>query len=143
MATRIPVSYADLLNAFDWVSAGPPLENAAFIDRETGTTHLTSTIMELEEEVPEDLDDATRYIAVPHKVDLHLGKSLALEFTDETLPDSYAVVARFFSKRGAYARFKDLLDRKGLLQSWYDYEAAAVERALREWSEENGIQLNP
>jgi hypothetical protein len=50
-------------------------------------------------------------------------------------------VATFFRKRGAYGRFKDLLERKGLLEAWYEYEAQAVEQALRTWSAENGLQL--
>ena len=32
---------------------------------------------------------------------------------------------------------------KGMLEAWYKYEAQAVERALRTWSEENGLQLKP
>jgi hypothetical protein len=34
-------------------------------------------------------------------------------------------------------------NRKGLLESWYEYEAQAVEEALRTWSAENGLQLKP
>jgi hypothetical protein len=30
-----------------------------------------------------------------------------------------------------------------MLEAWYDYEAQAVEQALRTWSEENGLQLKP
>ena len=97
--------------------------------------------MELEDELPEDIEDGSIYIAVPHKNDLNLGKNLVLNFTDERLPDSYATVDTFFRKRGAYGRFKDLLERKGLLEAWYEYEAQTVEQALRAWSAENGLQL--
>jgi len=74
--------------------------------------------------------------AVPHKNDLNIGKNLALRFTDEQLPDSFAKVTGFFRQRGAYGRFKDFLDRQKQLQAWYDYEARAIEQALGKWSEE-------
>ena len=137
------VSYADLLAAFEWVSSSAQMENSAFVSRKTGTTHWASDLIELEGELPEDIEDGTIYVAVPHKTDLDLGKNLALSFTGERLPDSYAAVAGFFRQRGAYARFKDLLERKGILDTWYEYEAQAVEQALRTWSEENAIQLKP
>ena len=135
------VNYDDLLTAFEWVSSSAPTLNSAFVSRKTGALHWASELMELEDELPEDIEDGSIYIAVPHKKDLNLGKNLVLNFTDERLPDSYATVATFFSKRGAYGRFKDLLERKGMLEAWYEYEAQAVEQALRAWSAENGLQL--
>jgi hypothetical protein len=46
-----------------------------------------------------------------------------------------------FSKRGAYGRFKDLLDYRGQLDAWYEHERRAAERALREWAAENGLAV--
>jgi hypothetical protein len=57
--------------------------------------------MELEDELPEDIEDGSVYVAVPHKNDLDLGKNLVLKFTDGKLPESYATVAAFFRQRGA------------------------------------------
>jgi len=135
------VKYDDLLTAFEWVSSSAPMENSVFVSRKTGALHWASELMELEDELPEDIEDGSLYVAVPHKRDLHLGKNLALNFTDERLPESCATVATFFRQSGAYGRFKDLLERKGMLEAWYEYEAQAVEQALRTWSEENGLQL--
>ncbi len=137
------VSYADLLEAFEWVSSSAPMENSAFVSRKTGATHWASVLMELEDELPEDIEDGSIYVAVPHKRDLYLGKNLALNFMGEKLPESCDTVATFFRHRGAYGRFKDRLERKGMLETWYEYEAQAVEQALRTWSEENGLQLKP
>src|SRR6266536_5589275 len=53
--------------------------------------------------------------------------------TGQFLPDDFDEVRQIFSSRGAYARFKDLLDRRGALDHWYDFEAKAEERALRTW----------
>lgn len=42
---------------------------------------------------------------------------------------------------GAYARFKDLLENRGMLQRWYEYEAMHQEEALRKWCDDIGIQI--
>ncbi|MGH8284410.1 MAG: hypothetical protein ACRETT_01425, partial [Steroidobacteraceae bacterium] len=80
-------------------------------------------------------------IEIPHKNDLDLGKHLALRFTAEQLPDSYELIEGFLRHKGAYARFKRLLESEGVLTAWYAYEAEAGETALREWCAENGIEI--
>ncbi|MDG4594518.1 MAG: UPF0158 family protein [Candidatus Contendobacter sp.] len=137
----VNVKLDDLLTAFEWVSASGSLENSAFISKETGSIYLRSDDYELEDELPEDLDDPSRYVSIPHKNDLDLGKWLAIRYVDEALSDYASTVREIFRKKGAYAKFKNLLDRKGYLDKWYSYESKAVEKALRAWAEENGIQV--
>lgn len=91
--------------------------------------------------MPEDVDDPDRYVAVPHKNDLDLGRDLVFRFVERYLPDSHDLVRDFFRKRGAYAKFKDLLDRRGQLDHWHDYEDKATKQALREWCAENGLDI--
>ncbi len=141
MEPSAPLGYADLLDAFEWVSATADAENSAYLCRATGVMYFASSAMELDDELPDDIDDGSLYIAVPHKVDLDLGKSLAIKFTAEHLPDDYNHVCGFFRQRGAYRRFKELLERRDSLDAWYGYEAKAIEQALREWSRENRITL--
>jgi hypothetical protein len=38
-------------------------------------------------------------------------------------------------------RFKDLLKSQAFLEKWYQFEAEAIEKALRDWCAENGIQI--
>ena len=57
------------------------------------------------------------------------------------LPDDYDEVRAIFSRRGAYARVKDLLVRRDALQRWDDFSNKAEEAALRQWCAENGIAL--
>ena len=134
------VNYEDLLAAFDFVSAGAPFEHSAYISKDTGAVYWVSDLLGLEEEVPDDIE-SDRYIAVPHKNDLNLGRNLALSFIDQKLPDDYNAVAGFFRRQGAYSRFKKLLDARDLLEEWYSFETTAQETALREWCQENDIQL--
>jgi hypothetical protein len=53
-------------------------------------------------------------------------------FARQFLPGDLDDVRQFFSGRGAYARFKDLLDRRGALDQWYDFDTKAEERALED-----------
>lgn len=140
MTQQAPVKFGDLMAAYEWVSSSPG-DCEAFVSRITGNVHWSSNTMELDDDLPEDIEDTSIYVAVPNKHDLNLGKNLALTFAEEQLADSYQTVADFFRQRGAYGRFKDLLERKGRLEAWYDYEAEATELALREWAAEEGIPI--
>jgi hypothetical protein len=134
------VQFDDLLAAFDWVSA-QPLDNAAYASRRNGQVHWVSEAMALDEEPPVDVGDTSVYVLLPSKNDLGLGRSLALDFTREHLPNSYGQVSAFFRHRGASSKFKDLLSRNGLLDAWHAHEAAEVERALRAWAAEEGLNI--
>jgi len=54
---------------------------------------------------------------------------------------SYDQVEGFFRQPGAYGRFKDLLAREGALERWYSFETDSVERALRQWCADNGLEI--
>lgn len=137
----MPISFADLELAFDFVSAGAECENQGFVDRESGKIYLHSDVADVEEELPADIDDE-KYAEIPHRNELGLGKPLVLDFVRGFLPDDHDEVRRIFSRRGAYARFKALLVRRGALDRWYDFLAKAEEAALREWCEDSGIELS-
>ena len=137
----LTINYDDLRNAFEFVSSGSPSEQSAYICLDTGKIYWVSSDIEIEEAVPDNVETSDRYIAVPHKNDLRLGQSLALSFTDRELPSDYNTVASFFRKRGAYRRFKELLEAEELLTKWYEFEAQASDAALLGWCEENGIQV--
>lgn len=140
MATQVLLS--ELMDAALWTSATGPFENAAYVDRQTGRIWQVGGDWEDEDDpAPEDLDDGALYLEVPDHAGLGLGRRLALRFGQEQAPQLAEKVYRCFEKKGAYGRFKNLLDDHGLLQAWYDYEAAATEQALREWAADNGITL--
>jgi hypothetical protein len=141
MTLSAPVKYDDLLAAYEWVSSSPD-DSEAFVSRVTGNIHWSSSTIDLEEELPEDIEDGSVYVVVPNKHDLNLGKGLALTFAEEQLADSYQTIVDFFLKRGAYGLFKEFLERKGCLEAWYDYEAKATELALREWAAEEGLSIS-
>lgn len=137
----VSVKFEDISFAFDFIGSAAPSEHNAYVCLDTGQIYCTSELNPLDEEVPEDLETSDRYLQIPHKTELDLGKGLALRFAASELPDCYEQVVEFFRRKGAYARFKDLLDAEGALDQWYKYEANAIERALREWCAENDIKL--
>ena len=141
MTLSAPVKFDDVLAAYEWVSSSSPTENEAFVSRITGNVHWSSSIIDLDEELPEDIEDGSIYVSVPHKYDLNLGKDLALTFAAERIADSYETVSNIFRQRGAYGKFKDLLEREGHLEAWYEYEANAIELALCEWAAEQGLLI--
>lgn len=141
MTLSAPVKFDDLLAAYEWVSSLSPAECKAFVSRITGNVHWSSSMIDLDDELPEDSEDGSIYVSVPHKYHLNLGKNLALTFAEEQLEDSYETVSNLFHQRGAYRKFKDLLERNGLLEAWYEYETHATELALREWAAEQGLLI--
>jgi hypothetical protein len=88
------------------------------------------------------MDDSEKYVQIPDKRELDLSKALVLEFVRQTLPSEIDKVQRIFSAKGAYATFKDLMDRKGALDQWYNFEAKAEEEALRTWCALNSIEIS-
>jgi hypothetical protein len=136
------ISFLDLQLAFDFVSADGPGANQALLDRRSGKVHYHSELMGdvEEEEFPEDVDDE-RYVAIPHKNELDLGKPLVLDFVRQFLLDDYDEVRDIFRRKGAYGRFKALLARRGALDRWYDFSNEAEEAALKKWCADNAIDL--
>jgi len=137
----LSVSFAEVRNAFEFVSSGSPSQHHAYIDKESGAIYWTSSVLTLEEEVPHDLETSSNYIEVPHKNALKLGQGLALSFIDQELPHEYNFVASLFRKRGAYRRFKDMLQYQDLLEKWYAFEERVSDEALLAWCEESQIQV--
>ncbi len=136
--TRVPLS--DLLEGLEFASAGDGGESAAYVCLETGRVFFQSDWTDDEEELPADLDDPAHYLALPTKRDLDLGRALVMAFIEEASPADAETVHSYFRQRGAYSRYKDLLARRDLLDSWYAFEQTATESALREWCAQNGLQ---
>lgn len=137
----VRVKYDDISMAFDFVGSAPPMEHNAYVSLDTGEIYWTSEMNPMDEELPDDLETSDRYLAIPHKNDLDLGRNLALRFVSQELPERYGEAQAFFRRKGAYARLKGLLEAEGILEKWYKFEADAVEKAMREWCEENGIRI--
>ena len=134
------ISFDDIENAFFFVSMDQQFMHNAYLCKETGEIFYTSEIGD-SDELPEDIDDTDKYIIIPHKNELDLGKALVIEFTSEYLPEELDRVYSIFRRKGAYSRYKDLLESKGVLEDWYEFENERQNVALKEWCKENNIQI--
>jgi len=136
------VNLEELLEALEYVSSVGigTVDAAAYISRDTGSVYFVGTDMEPEEGAPEDLETSDRYVAVPSKQELDLGKRVALAFAEAHVPEQYEHIRSIFSRPGAYARFKDLLEAGGHLTAWYEFEHNAQREALSDWCATQGFE---
>jgi enoyl-CoA hydratase len=136
------VTWSDLELAFQFVSASANGDCQAYLSKETGKFYWDSNGLSDEEELPDDIDDPEKYIQIPHKKELDLGKPLVLNFVRQFLPNDIEKVRDIFRQRGAYARFKDLLVQRNALDQWHKFEAEKEEEALRAWCEAKAIEID-
>jgi hypothetical protein len=137
----VPVKFSELWSAFEFANVGGGYELHAYVGLVTGKVYFVSDQDDLNDEIPDDIEESDEYLHLPDKRDLDLGSRLAFAFAEQAMPDHYDTVRDVFRRKGAYRRFRDLLVARGMLERWYDFETKATERALRAWSQENGIQL--
>ena len=133
--------YQTIEEAFYFVSDVQPFEHSAVVNRISGEVFYASE-MAGHNEIPEEAEGNDDYIWIPHKKDLNLGKPLVMDFILSRCPDLYDQVTGIFRRKGAYGRYKDLLERKELLQEWYSFEEEKTREALVRWCEENGVVLD-
>lgn len=135
------ITLDEIHDAFLFVSSGGVGEHSAFICPAKEEILYQSEMGVFDELLEENIDEDD-CIAIPHKNDLDLGQQLVFEFVDSYLPVDYDRVRQIFGKRGAYRRFKDFLEDKGLLEQWYDFENQREMQALREWCLENEVTFS-
>ena len=136
------VSLRELVDAVDFVSLSDTGEFPAYICTKTGTIYYVSDDPKLNQDNPVDLEDSEQYISVPSKRDLDLGRNVVNDFVDRELPDEWDTVRDFFHRRGAYRRFKDFLEFRGLLEKWFRFEEQSAAAAVRAWAADNEIPLS-
>jgi hypothetical protein len=132
------VNLDDLEHALSFTALDQGMDSCACLDTATGETILVSP----GEEPPADIYNNNNYLLLPTQQELDLGRSLVLQFIQQThnhlLDDVYAM----FRARGAYAKFKALLEREGILAQWYQYERDKTREALKDWCRENNLSYN-
>jgi hypothetical protein len=139
----MPTAFSDIELSFEFVSSEGGSTHEAFLCRRTGKIYWRSDSSDdlNEEEMPDDVEDEEKHIAIPGKRELDLGKPLVTDFAREFLPNDFDEVRYMFSNRGAYKNFRALVTRRNVLDRWYEFESKATERALREWCELNSVEL--
>jgi hypothetical protein len=134
------VSLSDLEDAMLFASGDLLFDHEAYLDRETGEFYYSSDGGDFDE-LPDDLEMSDKYLRVPNQHDLDLGKPLVFDFVFEYVPAEYDRIEGMFRRAGAYRRFKDFLETKDLIDTWYEYENTRTREALRTWCDREGIEL--
>ena len=134
--------FSDIENAFDYVSSQSHGMNEAYLSLDTGQIFYISNLGD-SDDLPDDFEESDRYIEIPHKNDLDLGTRLVDEFINTTAPQLADDVSDIFRRRGAYGRFKSLLERHHLIEKWFKFENERELNAIRQWCRENNIEFNP
>ena len=140
----MPTKFAKIREAFEFANTSGDMEIfRAYVCRQSGETYYQADEMYSEplDELPDDIEDATKYVRLPDKRDLNLGKPLVLAFVREFLPGDFDDVRYSFQRRGGYSKFKALLARRRAIESWHAFENEATEQALREWCKEEEISI--
>ena len=94
------ISLKDLREAFEFVCAGGGDEHQAFLCKQSGKLYCHSELCDDLDILPDDIDDSDKFLQIPDKRELDLGKPLALDFARQFLPDDFDDV-RQFSEAGA------------------------------------------
>ena len=134
-----PISRDDLHLAVEFVTGGQVHGAAAYVDRHTGAILWAGDGME--EPLPDDIDDEERYLPVPSRKELGLGRNDALAFTEQHAPQLLDRAEAIFNRAGAFQRFKALMDEAGLLPQWYAHQDQRLWEELEAWAEEHGLKL--
>ncbi|MBU1171713.1 MAG: UPF0158 family protein [Proteobacteria bacterium] len=133
------ISYDAIDTAIMFVSVEPFFTSQALISKHTGEIFYASEFGD-SEGLPDDFENEKKYIDVPHEKELGLGQPLVFDFVSEYIPDHEDTIHRIFRGPGAYSRYKEFLDDKGLLDKWYEFENRERKEAIMEWCHENGIE---
>ena len=134
------MTYETIEDAFYFVSGAPPHEHTAVVHLATGEAFFASEMAGYDD-IPEEAEGSDDYLWIPHKNDLDLGKALVIDFIRGHSPDLIDHVLDIFRRKGAYGRFKNVLERKGLLEEWYLFEREKTREALVAWCGENEVVL--
>jgi hypothetical protein len=136
----MPVKARDIEDALMFTS-DETYGNEVYLSKKTGEVYFISDLLDDDDiELPDDFYDSDDYISIPHKRDFDLDNRLAYRFAKEHLPDRYDKVVDIFHSRGAYARFKNLLEDSDKLQAWYDFENQETLKAIHKWCKSEGIE---
>jgi general stress protein 26 len=113
-------------------------------NKKTGEIHMIWDGMvdgEDDEELIEELEESEDYIDMPTKYDIHeyeIMRSFVYHLREGKFQDQ---LFRAISGRGAFRRFREVLEDFGQEDNWYKFRDARYEQIGREWAEHCGVEI--
>jgi Uncharacterised protein family (UPF0158) len=139
MAKKLPIDFADLRIALE----DHGYESSWVLDTATGEVILLSDSVD-EEDLPaplEEIENSKRFLPIEPR-DSH-ESWLDMEDFIATVADAHLreLLEVAVAGKGAFRRFKDVLGRAPEeRERWFRFQAERLDRVLREWLAENGIE---
>ena len=114
-----------------------------FLDLETGEILFLADelITGLDNEGLEDEieENPERYLRLPTKFEIH-EYHIMEEFIWTLKGEKADKLECAIQGRGVFRRFKDMVDRMGALQQWYDFQAEYYRKLAIDWCREHGLE---
>ena len=114
-----------------------------FLDLETGKSVLLadelSTGMDNEGLENEIEDNPERFFRLPTKFEIH-EYNIMEEFIQTLKGEDADKLEQVIQGRGAFRRFKDMVNRRGITKQWYDFQADYYRNLAIAWCQEHGIE---
>lgn len=114
-----------------------------FLDLETGESVFIADelITCLDNEGLEDEidDNPERYLRLPTKYEIH-EYHIMEEFIWSLEGEKAAKLEYTIQGRGAFRRFKDMVNRMGIAQQWYDFQTDYYKRLAKEWCRNHELE---
>ena len=93
------------------------------------------------EQAREFLNNEDDYIPLPSKFDFHEYRVMEEFIRSLPIEEQRDVLLSLIKGKGAFARFKQGLERFLLLENWYQYRDQALAELAEEWCRDNGIEF--
>ena len=107
------VSLKDILGAFEFVCAGDGGEHEAFLCKQSGKLYCHSGLCDDLDILPDDIGDSEKFLQIPDKRELDLGKPLALDFPARRLRRRSTI----FQQKGRLRQIQGSIGSKGRARS--------------------------
>jgi hypothetical protein len=127
----MPVSLKDIREAFEFVCAGSGGEHQAFLCKQSGKLYCHSDVCDDLDILPDDIDDSEKFLQIPDKRVLDLGKPLSLDFARQFPPGDFDNVRQFFSGRGA-RQIQESVGSKGRARSVVRFRGGSRGKSLED-----------
>jgi len=142
MADKDPTVNLDELEMAFAFSDGLGEPTPVYVSRLTGELVYDAEDFTGEPCPVEDIDCHPDYVHLPDAFDLDLKQALVWRFVRAHLPEQEPEIREFFRRRGAYGRYKSLLESEGKLEDWFEFENRSTREALVDWCRHNGISVH-
>ena len=128
----MPVSLKDIREAFEFVCAGGGGEHQAFLCKQSGKLYCHSDLCDDLDILPNDIDDTEKFLQIPDKKELDLGKPLALDFRPPIPARRLRRRSTIFQQKGRLRQIQGSVGSKGRARSVVRFRGESRGKSLED-----------